>query len=64
MIHPDIALIEANTRKEVMEEVKEIVASEMDKTEHLTNQEFIACDDLAIKIIKKLSDLQKALKEE
>ena len=41
----------------VAREAEEIVAREMDKTEHMTNAEFIACDDLAIKIIKRLRSL-------
>lgn len=35
-------------------DVEEIVRTEMDKTEHMTNAEFIACDELAINIIKRL----------
>lgn len=40
--------------EEAYKQAEEIVASEMDKTEHTTNQEFIACDDLVINIIKRL----------
>lgn len=41
-----------------VEEMEEIVSSEMDNSTHLTNAEFIACDDLAIKILKRIRSLK------
>lgn len=43
----------------VLKQVEEVVATEMDNKSTLTtNAEFIACDDLAINIIKRLNTLK------
>jgi len=49
--------------EEIIKEVEIIVREEMDKTELQTNAEFIACDDLAIKIIKRLSNLSTLIEK-
>ena len=47
----------SETIQKTLEASDLIVREEMDKLELETNAEFIACDDLAIKIIKRLSTL-------
>lgn len=42
-----------------MGEADKIVREEMDKTEHETPAEFIACDELVINIIKRLTPTDK-----
>lgn len=50
--------------QEMVKRAEEIVATEMDTKEFNTNLEFIACDDLAISIIKKFHSLLSILTDE
>ena len=50
--------------QELVKKAEEIVATEMDTKEFATILEFLACDDLAISIIKKLRSLLSTLTDE